>query len=139
MKNVSASRVLALVAALFFALLSLLSLLSTIAFLRQQGADYFALTYLAYAALNGAMAYGLYRDRRWVVPIFALNLALALERAIGGASSFTYAAIAANAAALVVVATRRDRWTGPLWSATAVVLFVVAQLLPYLLARPVLQ
>jgi hypothetical protein len=125
----------------FFAFYALLSLMTAAVFLNQVGPHPFALVYLTYAALNGTMAYGMCRDRRWVMPIFALNVALAVERAVsfGGLSVATGAAIAISTAALAISLSRQDQQRGELLAAAPLLLFALQQLLPYLVQPPVVQ
>lgn len=124
----------------FFGIYSLLALVTAIVFLRFVGPHPFAFVYLTYVALNVTMAYGIYRDRRWVLPVLTLNLLLAVERALGGGfSSFGAAAIAVSAVALALVVARRDRQKGELLAAWPIAIFALQQLMPYLIEAPVVQ
>jgi hypothetical protein len=131
MAHPSASRIAALAFAIFFSLLAAISLVGAAAMVHRLGLVTATLAPLSFAALNGAMAYGLWRDRRWVTPTLALNLALAVERAwSGGLDAATASAIAATAIALGIVAARRDALSGRLWEIWPILAFAAAQIIP---------
>lgn len=138
--KISPLRVIALLFVGFFTLFGVLAALNVIAMTKQVGLHPYALTSASWSALNLAMAYGIFKNRRWVLLVLALNLAFLLERAIGGGFSvFNFSGTVATLAAIGLTAARRREASGLLWHPGPIALFIAAQTLPYVVASPVVN